>query len=1133
MKSAVHRVFIGLVSVCLASGLLDPLIAKADNNIILSALGAPYFQDFNTLSSSTESDTLPPGWVLSETGTSNNANGKYRTSTGTSSAGDIYSFGLADSTDRALGGIQDSSLVPLFGASFTNHTGGIIQSLTIKYTGEEWRLSRGGRADKIVFELSTDATSLNTGTWKGYDDLTFFTPNQIIEGAKNGTATANRTDKQYTISGMTIAPGGTFWIRWRDHNDALGKNDGLAVDDFSIIPNGIDRAPSLITIYPADKAFNVALDTNISIAFSEPVNLADGWLELSCSISNQHAVSVSGGLLDFGVNPNVDFVYGDICTITILAAKVTDQDSADPPDTLDKDYSFSFSALPLPDDAPIITNISPANNEAAVLLDSALSVHFSEPVSVTSDWFTLGCSSSGTHSAVVAGGPSTYVLTPTTPFQYDESCTLTIAAATVHDLDVDDPPDIMPSDFTTTFSTLSTPDTAPFLQSIIPANDAGSIPVNQTFELTFNEPVAIDSRTPTLSCTSGDNFSLTVSGGPTVFQAKPDRNLNFDDSCSMTIAAQYITDIDLKDPPDAMFLDQTINFTTAENPDAAPTVTQMVPADGATNIAIDSNLTITFSEDILVTNPLGELICSASGEHAVVTTGNAQTLTINPDVDFANNESCSLTIFTSQIRDLDIKDPPDKMAENFSLTFSTAPPTDQPPTVEEIIPANEAADVPVDKLLSITFSEPVFLMLGWLNLSCEKGGIFSYHIDYGPVQYSISTDKDFEYFDTCTATLKADKIYDLDIDDPPDFMDKDYTYTFSTTQSPDEFSAPTVVNDENITPHDNQILHESIGHLTVQFSKDVLHDGTQDAADNPQNYRLFEWGTNHSFDSSTCENTAGDDKLVSIENIQYDSVLFKAELEINYGVNLPDGTYQLIVCGAHTIRDLYGTPLNDGANSIITFSISTDDVTDDPTSGGDSSGGGSDPGNNGNLTPATSTTLNPFASGLPLIPVTGFRQGVITLVELQETAYTDLGEEWLEVPALKLETSITGVPKENGYWNVTWLGSQVGWLVGSAQMGAQGNSVLTAHVWDALNKPGPFYGLEKLKFGDQVILHAWEQAYVYEVREVLSVEPENVKAMMKHQEKAWLTLVTCQGYDEDSGEYERRVLVRAVLMEVR
>ncbi|EKD88433.1 MAG: hypothetical protein ACD_34C00541G0001, partial [uncultured bacterium] len=100
-------------------------------------------------------------------------------------------------------------------------------------------------------------------------------------------------------------------------------------------------------------------------------------------------------------------------------------------------------------------------------------------------------------------------------------------------------------------------------------------------------------------------------------------------------------------------------------------------------------------------------------------------------------------------------------------------------------------------------------------------------------------------------------------------MDKDYTYTFSTTQSPDEFSAPTVVNDENITPHDNQILHESIGHLTVQFSKDVLHDGTQDAADNPQNYRLFEWGTNHSFDSSTCENTAGDDKLVSIENIQY------------------------------------------------------------------------------------------------------------------------------------------------------------------------------------------------------------------------------------------------------------------------
>jgi len=93
--------------------------------------------------------------------------------------------------------------------------------------------------------------------------------------------------------------------------------------------------------------------------------------------------------------------------------------------------------------------------------------------------------------------------------------------------------------------------------------------------------------------------------------------------------------------------------------------------------------------------------------------------------------------------------------------------------------------------------------------------------------------------------------------------------------------------------------------------------------------------------------------------------------------------------------------------------------------------------------------------------------------------------------------------------------------------------VLTAHVWDALNQPGPFYGLQMLQYGDQVILHAWGKVYFYEVREVLSVKPENVNAMLKHQEKAWLTLVTCQGYDEDSGEYLHRILARAVLVEVR
>ncbi|PKN90184.1 MAG: hypothetical protein CVU45_03870, partial [Chloroflexi bacterium HGW-Chloroflexi-7] len=542
-----------------------------------------------------------------------------------------------------------------------------------------------------------------------------------------------------------------------------------------------------------------------------------------------------------------------------------------------------------------------------------------------------------------------------------------------------------------------------------------------------------------------------------------------------------------------------------------------------------------FSEAIEVTNTWAELICSLSGNHSYITSGTSQKKVITPVVDFANNESCALTMYASQIHDLDAKDPPDDMDGDYSIIFSTVSPADQPPSVVETFPPDGAVDVAIEKKMSVTFSEPVELMPGWISVDCSKGGSYSTFIQKGPITYEFGMDKNFEYSDTCTVRVKADKIVDVDSDDPPNNMKKDYLFSYSTIKSPDEFVPPTVTNDEYDTPHEGQILKEGINHLSVQFSKNVLHDGTQDSANNAENYRLIEWGSNQILETQTCDIHNGDDKRVVINNVQYAADHFRTDLLLNFGVNLPHGKYTLIICGENTIKDMAGIPLNNGVNSVISFTIQSGSGADEPGSGGDTPGSGSDPGNDSNKPPTTDSNINKetFSSGLPFIPVTGFRQNVITPLLPQRIAYTDLGEEWLEVPVLALETSITGVPKVNDAWDVTWLGTQAGWLEGSAQLGNLGNSVIAAHVWDALNQPGPFYGLEKLKFGDKVILHAWGDEYVYEVREVLSVKPENIKAMMKHQEKAWLTLVTCQGYDEESGEYQRRVLVRAVLMEVR
>src|SRR5262249_16610397 len=107
--------------------------------ISLTSFDTAATENFNSLVSTgnAASSTLPTSWDISEQGT--NANATYTAGTGSSNAGDTYSFGSAGSTDRALGEVSSGSLQGRFGASFTNNTGGTITSLDIAYTGEQWR----------------------------------------------------------------------------------------------------------------------------------------------------------------------------------------------------------------------------------------------------------------------------------------------------------------------------------------------------------------------------------------------------------------------------------------------------------------------------------------------------------------------------------------------------------------------------------------------------------------------------------------------------------------------------------------------------------------------------------------------------------------------------------------------------------------------------------------------------------------------------------------------------------------------------------------------------------------------------------------------------------------------------------
>ncbi len=177
------------------------------------------------------------------------------------------------------------------------------------------------------------------------------------------------------------------------------------------------------------------------------------------------------------------------------------------------------------------------------------------------------------------------------------------------------------------------------------------------------------------------------------------------------------------------------------------------------------------------------------------------------------------------------------------------------------------------------------------------------------------------------------------------------------------------------------------------------------------------------------------------------------------------------------------------------------------------------------------TTANAILPSL--LPATGFAPGMVTILPEQPAdksyAATDI---WMEIPSMGIKMPIVGVPLVDGDWDLSWLSQEAGWLNGTAFPGWEGNSALTGHVTLPSGKPGPFASLGKLTWGDMIIIHAYGVSYTYEVRENRTIKPYST-SVLKHEEDAWLTLITCKTYIESTNTYADRTAVRAVLVKIQ
>ncbi len=259
---------------------------------------------------------------------------------------------------------------------------------------------------------------------------------------------------------LTGVVGNTMDIRVLVYMD--GAKEEVAFDDLKLTGDllGVDNPPQVISTTPADLATGVAIDSNVLINFDKAVDVAINAVNINCASSGMQNFPLTAAAAVNSLDIDAaDFTPGELCTVTAVAASITDVDgNADPLDgdgngAGGDDYVFSFTVNS--DVAPTVSSTEPADAAVDVAVDSNITINFDEAVDATIDAVTLTCdAATQTFSGLPFSG-SSMVLNPDVDLAFDSSCTVNVLAAEV--TDQDGSVDNMASDFSFGFTVESAP----------------------------------------------------------------------------------------------------------------------------------------------------------------------------------------------------------------------------------------------------------------------------------------------------------------------------------------------------------------------------------------------------------------------------------------------------------------------------------------------------------------------------------------------------------------------------------------------------------------------------------------------------------------------------------------------------
>lgn len=487
-------------------------------------------------------------------------------------------------------------------------------------------------------------------------------------------------------------------------------------------PNPDTTAPMILYSDPSDESTGILITrTSFSITMDEPI--------LASSINTDNVTLTPSGL-DYDVFPDPmntsrikiqllegsSLAYDTTYTITLLTDGIKDLSE----NALTEDLFVQFDSEPTPPappppdtDPPTVLATNPTDSSTSVPKDKIVTITMSEAMLASSiNTSNIQISPSIDHDLFLNPvNTSQIIINHSVAFSYSTQYTITLISSGVKDLAGNGIASPFVFDFTIEAQP-STPDTTPpTVSSIDPVNGATGVVRDKTITITFSEDI-LESSIDTTNVVLAPLIAVSVFRDPTDATKviiDPDGDLPGSTQHTVTLPAGGIKDL----ANNGLASQLQYTFTTEGDPPppdtTPPTITARSPAISATNVAIDADIVVDFSEALTVPIPSNSFELFAPGPTEVtavtITYENGNTrLRMNPTSDL--NTSTTYTVFVrTTIEDVAGNNLASESSWSFTTAAAPAPPDTTPPTVIAQTPSSGSINATPTTQIIVDFSE--------------------------------------------------------------------------------------------------------------------------------------------------------------------------------------------------------------------------------------------------------------------------------------------------------------------------------------------------------------------------------------------------------------------------------------------